>query len=272
MDPNAATTSDSGVSYFRAADVVLCARSPLARVKLCRIKFGKDRSIYISFPYLREKRGILSTIRDTPGATGPRTYDFRGGGVVVSVDVKFSHHTSGMTGFSLTGLMMRLPRAAGFPLEAGTGPIFQLHAHQLSGFTWLEEGKTKARDLVLGFDFTNAHPFAVRVESHWWKKSVVAANTFGSTGDGPSRGPGPRVEAFNRHTGLPRYFLFLGQPLDSPLQEHILAVTIEAVPVPTGAETPGMVFLGGFGREESGGTTALAFMYPFTGVDDHEPA
>ena len=47
---------------------------------------------------------------------------------------------------------------------------------------------------------------------------------------------------------------------------------IEVVPVPTGADTPGMVFLGGFGREESGDTTALAFMYTFTGVDDREPA
>lgn len=272
MDPTAATSSDSGVSYFRGADVVLCVRSPLARVKLCRLKFGRDGSIYVSFPYLREKRGILSVLRDALGSTGRRTYDLRSAGVVVPVDVKFSHHASGVAGFSLTGLDKRLPRRAGFPLATGTGPVFQLHAHLLSGFTWLEERKTKKRDLVLGFDFTNRHPFAVRIEAHWWQKSVVAANTFGGGGEATSRGPGPRVEAFDKKTGRPRYFLFLGQPADHPLQDHVLAVTIEPIPVPSGTSTPGMVFIGGFERQEDGDTTALAFMYPYTGADVPEPA
>jgi hypothetical protein len=244
---------------------VLFVSSPFARVKLCRLKFGKDGSLYVSFPYLREKRGLLSVLADPdPPTTGPVTYNLSQNGVVVPVDVKFSQHTSGQVGFSLTGLSQRLPRAQGFALADGAGPVFQLHVHFLSGFVWLDE--VKSRDICVGFDFPDRHPFGLRIEAHWWLKSTVAANT---QGDGAERNlipPGPRVQALDRRTGAPRYFLFIGQPKDCPLRDHILAVAIEPVPAPTGVDTAGMIFLGGFTTDVSSGrSSALAFLYPYTG-------
>lgn len=239
-------------------EVVVFATTPFMRVKLCRITFGSDGSVYVSFPYSSAKRGLLSRTVDPPEQSGPVTYDLTKEGVAVPVDVKFSHHASGIVGFSRTGLKSRLPRQQSFPLKSGEGVMFQLHVQWLGGFTWADSKGSKTP--TVGFEFRDTHPFGLKVEGQWMRKTVVAQNTFGLS----SEPPGPRVQAVHRATGIPKYFIFLGQPVSLPLKDHVLAISVEPVAIPTGAESSGMIFVGGFGRDpETLRASALSFMYPY---------
>lgn len=255
MTPEEATVCDNGVRYFAARNIVLGVRSPLARVKLLRIAFGTDGSIYVSFPYMKEKRGLVSRLTNPSSSTRGFTYSLTEQGVSVPVDLKFAHHASGRVHFSRDGFKARLPRGDSFALASGAGEIFQLHIQWLHGFAWLDEPKSK--DLYVGFTFSQQHPFALRVVAEWVPKAIVSANAVGASGDPP----GPRVEAIHKATGKPRYLIFLGQPAGSPLAEHVLALNVEPVPIPEGADTPGMIFL----ARPPGGE--LAFIYPYTGPD-----
>jgi hypothetical protein len=252
---------DQGVAYFAVRETVVFATTPFMDVKLCRISFGADGSVYVSFPYSSAKRGLLSRAVDPPKTSSPVTYDLSQEGVVVPVDVKFSHHASGAVGFSRTGLKSRLPRQQSFPLESGEGVIFQLHVQWLGGFTWTNA--KKSRTPRLGFEFRDEHPFGLRVEGQWLRKAVVARNTFGTT----SEPPGPRVQAVRRATGVSKYFIFIGQPAPLPFNDHVLAMSVEPVPLPTGADSTGMIFVGGFGHDpETLRPSSLCFMYPYEGT------
>lgn len=101
MDPREAVVTDGRLSYFAARNTVLIVQTPLGTVKICRLAFGRDGSIYVSFPYCREKAGILNAINRS--TVGLETIDLGEGGVRVSTDVKFSHHASGVVQFSKTG-------------------------------------------------------------------------------------------------------------------------------------------------------------------------
>ena len=56
-----AIEQDGRLRLFAAAEAVIVVRTPLAMFKIARISFGKrDGSIYLQFPYLKEKEGILA--------------------------------------------------------------------------------------------------------------------------------------------------------------------------------------------------------------------
>ena len=73
------------------------------------------------------------------------------------------------------------------------------------------------------------------------------------------------------------HWLSIGQPAGYPLQEHLLVVSCQRVPVPTGLDDPTVIFVGGADADEvrTPGEAAspseyLAAMYPVQDRDEME--
>lgn len=264
MQPDQKVRQDGRLRYYAAADTVLAVVTPLARVKLCRISFGKDGSIYVAFPYLKKKRGLISRVTSPPAAM-PIVYDLVPSGREVSTDVKFSHHASGIAQFSKTGSVAGSLRCHSFPLAAAEGRLFALHCYWLGGFLWLDT--PRRRDLLLPFRFKLEHPFGVILEGAWASRKGIVDNSMAMAGS-VGEHVGPVTEMIDRGTGQGANVVFLGQPPASPLQDHVIILSIRPVTIPDGADVPMMVFFGGAGlidgatdgeRRSSG---HLIFMYP----------
>ena len=73
--------------FATATDINVRAETPLGTFNLFKILFAKDGSIFVPFPYLQTKRGLLS---ETDPATepDPKTVQLRRKGVVVEYDAK----------------------------------------------------------------------------------------------------------------------------------------------------------------------------------------
>jgi hypothetical protein len=257
---------DGNLRYFGAKSFVVAIKTSMARVKLCRIQFGGDGSIYVPFPYSKTKRGVVGAVRSEPASGTQVQLNIAKAGVAVEQDVKFTHHVSGIVQFSRTGMGVPLPRRRSFPLS-GIGHLFELQVYWLSGLTWVAD--IKPRDLVLEFNFGARHPTGVFLRAEWRTKANVQTNAVPAGGT-----VGPTSEALNIEGRTRGRVVFIGPPKDCPLQSHVVTLTAEEVPIPVGISTPTMIFLGGYDDQHatrapniSTITGALAFMYPYTGPD-----
>jgi hypothetical protein len=250
------------LTYYAARDFMLAARTPFAQVKLCRLRFGTDGSIYVMFPYLDRKIGIVSELdltRETKSEQG-FTYDLGATGIDVDQDVKFSHHTSGQVVFSKTGLQQPLPRRESFPLATGSGAVFHFFAYRLKGFEWFK--KVKREDVVVYLNFPKKHPLGLKIEATWVPIDHIVGRSLDRHG--------PFGIAVNAQTRTETPIVYIGQPDDCAMREHVLVVTAKEQEVPDGADTPTMIFLGGFDdvTDRPPRTSGcLAFLYPSARAD-----
>jgi hypothetical protein len=250
---------DGRLSFFRSEQIVLVVHTQAAAYKICRLSFGADGSIYVSFPYCREKKGILNFIeRKGPG---PQTIDLSAGGRPVSTDVKFSHHTSGIVQLGKTNVLHDGPRRTSFRLDGPIGFLFDLHVFRPDGFDGFQQPRRK--DLALGFHFAEGIPSAVHINAQWRRRRDILANARPAGGSVAAT-----TTVMHRASGRIHPVYFVGQPARSPLQQHVIMLSGGAVPLPAGADRSGMVFLGGWNPHEStpdGNSVAshgLVFMYP----------
>lgn len=247
--------------YLAAASSTVIAATPFGHFKLFKVTFGQDGSIYVPFPYLDTKRGVLSEA-DPETEPDPKTLNLRRNGIVVEYDVKFSHHTSGWVHFSKTGEHALLPRRHSFPLNGPIGIVFDFHLYWLRGFA-APDLKKAPRDLPLVLRFPK-HPTSIRVWGEWRRKRDILNNT-----EDPMMSVGPAAMVTRRTDGANMHFLFLGQPKGYPLQEHLLMISAEEIPHAEGADSPGAVFLGGWDDHEDkrpASPRMLVFMYPMLGA------
>ncbi len=244
--------------YYAARHTTVLAATPLGQFKLFQIAFGKDGSIYLPFPYLETKRGLLSEV-DPSIEPDPKTISLRRNGIDVTTDVKFSHHTSGIVQFSKTGGQDLLPRRQSFRLDGPIGKIFDLHVYWLHGFTQFDPEKA-GKTFLLPFQLPDEHRTSLHVWAEWRRKKDIIDNLEPG---GTWLGPG--VSAITRATGTEVRFLLLGQPEGFPLRDHVLMLSVEEVVHADGADIPTMIFLGGYDQHEGAAPATqrmLAFMYP----------
>jgi hypothetical protein len=256
---------DGLLRYFAADAFTVTAVTPNGTFKLFKINFGSDGSIYLPFPYLDTKRGVLSVV-DPTIEPDPKTVNFRRNGTVVEYDVKFSHHTSGIVQFSRSG-KGALPRRQGFRLDGPIGKVFEFQLFHLRGFATLDGGKP-AKDVHIGLRFPYRHPTSLRVWGEWRRKSDVAANMENTAFIG-ARTVGPTATVTRRSDGVDFAYILLGQPKTHPLQDHLLMISAEEIPLADGADTSTAVFLGGWDQHEGAPPQTprfMSFLYPIFDV------
>ncbi len=254
---------ENGLEYYAARNSVICAHTPSAQAKLCRVTFGSDGSIYVMFPYLAAKQGVLSVLEDPAPSSGPVTYDLGQNGVTVLTDIKFAHHRSGTVHFSKTNGPLLLPEKQSFKLEGSIGRVFDLFVYWLRGFKRFT--KPDRSTLKLQVDFATAEPVGLRISAEWRRKRDILDNAVGD-GRAPIRAS---TLMMHQRTKEVSYTALLGQPAGLPLRDHVLLFTAKPQPFPSGADVPTMIFLGGQDDHDvtDGGELPyprrfLAFMYP----------
>lgn len=256
VKPSAPVKKEGRLRFYVAPEFTIVARTPFGAFKLFKITFGRDGSIYVPFPYMDKKRGILAEA-DPASESDPRTLNLRRNGTIVDYDVKFSHHTSGVVQFSKSGEPAHLPRRQSFPLTAPFGRLFEFRLYGLRGFAKFD-GKAAKRALAVPFFFPDRHPTALLVAVEWRRKADILNNSTGNE-------LGPLVNMVRRGNGAFSSGLLLGQPTSSPLQEHVLLVSAGEILHADGADHPTSVFLGGWdAHEETAPSSArmLVFLYP----------
>ncbi len=142
------------------------------------------------------------------------------------------------------------------------GRVFDFRFYKLRGFEMVGRG-TALADPPLVLDFPKRHPTSIRVWAEWRRKSVIVDNS--DTSDGFV---GPTSNAILRATGGKVKFVFLGQPANSPLREHLLLVSVHEIPDADGADKPTAIFMGGWDNHDGvppATSKMLVFMYPYDG-------
>ena len=260
--PNAAQIVTEGRLRFAVArDFAVRAQTPHGTFKLFKIMFGPDGSIYVPFPYLTVKRGLLAEV-DPSQEPDPKTISLRRpGSVVVDYDVKFSHHLSGCVQFSKSGGTDLLPRRWSFRLDGPIGNLFVFNAFRLDGFA--KTTKTKPKEMTLNLSFPQ-HPTSVQVAAGWFGKAEIEENMLAKDGI-----IGPDVTVIERATGVTKRCLLIGQPRTSPLQDHVVMLSAREVQMASGMDGSGAVFWGGYDPHEGKAPETprmLVFQYPYEGA------
>lgn len=261
------------LSFYEAERcTLLCCTAFGAQAQLAVVIFNKkDGSVHVDFPYFIQEEGILAEFPPTPKSDGPVTYAFGKLGTRVKEPVKYSHHLSGIASFSKSGKLdpLTCPRRQSFRLDGTQGRLFMMHAFWLSGFKQFRK-PSKGRT-YLAFDFKDSHPHGVAFEAKWMSKAWIRDRI-----SSPSGTAGPENVIVDRNTGAEQLVLFLGQPETHPLRDHLLQLEVRAVPLPTGADQPGMNFLGGWDNptkpDERLASGSIGFMYTRRELGDEGPA
>jgi hypothetical protein len=137
--------------FYATEKLTVVARTPKGAFSLFKVVFMKnDGSLFVPFPYLGERRGILSEL-DPTTEPDPKTLNFARSGVIVDYDVKCSFHTKGRVHFSKSGEKDVLPGRTGFPLTGPIGRLFEFRSYGLEGFEPIDLGVPAKDYRVLAF-------------------------------------------------------------------------------------------------------------------------
>lgn len=237
------------------------------RFKLLQILFGKkDGSLYVSFPYFHNSRGIVSIVTVAAGPQQQSRVSLVPGGKVTSHLVKYSHHLSGLAQFSLTGHVQSLVRKQAVPLADAEGHLFTAYIQGLSGF---KEAGSKAVARVakrnraeLVILMTDPRPEAVKVLARFYNLSDLPSKL----GSIPVSKAGAEVNFKTSGGGTFTAYL-IAPPQGTPIDHRVLVLTADTTDL---MESPGashLVFIGGFDdpkKARDGGqeTSFLALKYP----------
>jgi hypothetical protein len=114
------------INAVRSDRVTCTVKMGDLNVKAFQILFGKDGSLFITFPYCRHTTGILSS--STIPASGNMTNDVNveSGGKVSSHLVKYSHHLDGRAHFSQDGKIYTAIKRQSVALATQNGHLFSL--------------------------------------------------------------------------------------------------------------------------------------------------
>jgi hypothetical protein len=204
----------------------------------------------------------------SPEAKGPLTIDLKEHGRVSTHQVKFTHHPTGEVLFSKTGRVRSEIRRQSFPLSGPIGHLFQLHAYWLSGFELLSEERLKRKKLYLPFRIEAKIPAGIVLSAQWRRKAAILDNVEAASARSTV---GPAPKALDRPTGKRTQLFLLGQPANSPLQDHLIVIECDEAPPPSGVEASTMILMGGWDPHEvqepglkpsAPATGFLTFMYP----------
>ena len=250
------------VKAFHSEKIVVTVRADGHRHKILQILFGKDGSLYVTFPYFKHTNGLLAevSVEGPPGTNAE--IDLQQTGKVASHLVKYAHHPDGEAHFSQHGKVLTAIRRRSVSLIAQRGHIFTVLIQGLRAFESVgatNENKASPKRTALTFDIKDRFPKAIRIVGRWYWIEDLQVEPRPAVF-------GPRVETVDAD-GLSQNAFIVANPHDG---KHVLLLSC----IPQDAIGPGrdlMMFLGGFDApsrisRSKKPTRFLTFLYP---ADDY---
>lgn len=140
--------------------------------QIFQIITGRDGSIYITFPYYKYSKGLVSLVRIPKNSKFPRNIsliDYGSRGKVTSHLVKVSHHLSGQANFSLTGKIFTILKKSSIELSKDSGHLFTVQFQGLKDFKELTT--LKKNYLYRKFIVKDKKYEAFKIVGFWYSKS-----------------------------------------------------------------------------------------------------
>jgi len=243
------------------------------RYKIFRIDFGTDGSIYISFPYYQHSDGIVGKIIMPPSNTGQyEALKLSDNGKCTSHLVKYSHHTSGETLFSLTGKIKKEIRKQSTPLTKLNGHFFTLTVQGLNGFDNAIDKKYNhgwsEKKTVVNFDLLDDFIGSIKFVGVWQSFENFTAKGINHPKDIESFGP-----QFCYKSNKPAFGFLLSPGNKNVFNNYILSLRAEIEPIIDKDRVSVACFVGGFDdpkkvnqlNEES---SFLSMIYPIDKLEE----
>lgn len=130
------------ITAFRSSTVVLTIQRGRDVLQLV---FGRDGSVFVTFPYFKHRTGILSATTTAATGRSESVVNLEQGGRVTSHLVKYSHDPSGWAHFSQTGKIRKEVRRRSVPLATHEGHLFTVLINDLQSFDWARGPKHNAQ-------------------------------------------------------------------------------------------------------------------------------
>jgi hypothetical protein len=268
MKTNSAIGSVGRLRFIEASKATLTVATPVAHHKIVHVSFSRD-GVFVQFPYFLQKHGIVSRVEFQSGE-GALKFKLDEYGKAASHLVKLSHHTSGRAHFSQDGKVKTEIIRQSFRLDTSIGPIFQVFAFGLGGFSTFDSTTAKRDRTYIQFASLDSALKSVTVQGEWRRKSAMESNIRGSESVGP--------EAFvtHRQTRVTSRVYFLSPPSPHPLDSHVLMLACSETTPPSGnGSQPMVILVGGWdpgevreGEPSLPQTGCLACLYPVSSPEE----
>jgi hypothetical protein len=250
------------VTAIRSDLVVCVVKVGDLRAKAFQVFFGKDDSVFVSFPYFRHRTGVLSSCTLPANGAAKAEISLEHGGKVTSHLVKYSHHPDGRAHFSQTGKIVTAIKRQSIPLDTQHGHIFSLIIQGLTGLDSASAAKdrgTSPKRSVLDFEADPSE--AIRFVARCYDVNKLRFSN-------PTKTIGPIVP-IEDPDGVQRQCCLIASPHSNA--KHVLALTCHTTPK-LAAQPELFVFYGGFDppermRDSTKEAGFLAFIYPVSAAD-----
>jgi hypothetical protein len=250
------------IDAIRCERTVCVIKAGDLRAKAFQIVFGRDGSLFITFPYFAHRVGLLSSSSIPATGTRQSQVDLEEGGKVTSHLVKYSHHTDGTAQFSQTGQIITAVRRQSIALDKQHGHIFSLliqGVHALDVADPVKDSGMSPKRTVVDFQVEPSE--AIKFIGRWFDVNKLRFNI-------PTPTIGPTLLMTDPAGAQRNACLFAGPRVNT---RHVLAINCEKIPK-LGPEPEMFLFYGGFDpseimtdpKKEAG---FLAFRYPLSEAD-----
>ncbi len=236
---------------------VIAVATPAGRFKLFQIKFKRDGTILVPFPYYKDPSAQLIEGRLKADQT------YAGGltvcGPVSTHRVKYSHHIGGEAHFSQDGKILTRVRKQANSLPHYGGHLFTVQLQGLADFARLVPRDERDRKrTVVCLEYPN-DVVALKFVAHLYSMSQVARMVFSSGKSGPWL---KFVADGKVRLGV---FLYVGELQGTG--HHVLSLSYEQIPSATTTGSSIFTFMGGFDHfstalDHSKDTTFLMLISP----------
>lgn len=256
------------VAAYRSKQIIITIQWGAARRKTFQVFFRRDGSLFVAFPYFRNRTGILAAATIAGNGQTTSQVNLEAFGKIASHLVKYSHHPDGRAHFSQDGRVRTEIKRQSVPLDAQRGHIFSVLIQGLQAFDAADDAKdvgSSPKRTTLTFEIPGApEANALKLIGRWLEISTLLP-----IGQAESI-IGPKVPTQDR-TGRQQIGFLLASPYDE-LPQHVLLITCELIPRLC-PEPEVMLFYGGFdAREIMDDTTQeagfLTFLYPASDADE----
>jgi len=266
------------VQAVRSKLIVVALEVGATRYEIFQIFFGKDRSLYVNFPYFKQCTGILAAATITGDGQTTSQVDLQIGGKIASHYVKYSHHPDGCAQFSQTRKVWTKIKRQSVALDSQAGHIFSLAIQGLQGFKAAhgakDHGSTPKRATVTFQLQESADMKAIKWVGRWFnladlkffRQIDVATLRLGGQIESVV---GPNID-LKDPLGQQQRGILVASPYDNA--RHVLVISCEVIPR-LGPEPEMMLFYGGFDAREIMDDTLkeagfLVFIYPVSGAEE----